>query len=71
VLVPLEPCVRVKLFGEEVRVKYGVDAGQLFTKLAAFTLPIPVAKSQPVEVPYAALYMLSEVESTPIDPEGM
>ena len=29
--------------------------GQLFTKLAALTLPIPVAKSQPVVVPYAGL----------------
>src|ERR1700726_3164354 len=33
-------------------------AGQLFTKLAALTLPIPVAKSQPVVVPYAGLYEL-------------
>jgi hypothetical protein len=44
--------------------------GQLFTKLAALTLPIPVAKSQPVVVPYAGLYELPEVESTPCEPEG-
>jgi hypothetical protein len=27
------------------------DAGQLLTKLAALTLPMPVAKSQPTVVP--------------------
>jgi hypothetical protein len=53
VLAPLVPCVIVKLFGEADSAKFGVctDAGQLFTRLAAFTLPIPVAKSQPVVVP--------------------
>jgi hypothetical protein len=42
----------------------------LFTKLAALMLPIPVAKSQPVELPYAVLYELSEVERTPEVPDG-
>jgi hypothetical protein len=51
VLAPLVPCVIVKLLGDAERAKCGVEAGQLFTRLAAFTLPIPVAKSQPVVVP--------------------
>jgi hypothetical protein len=51
VLAPLVPCVMVKLLGEAERAKCGVEAGQLFTRLAALTLPIPVAKSQPVVVP--------------------
>jgi hypothetical protein len=51
VLVPLLPCVMVTLFGLAESVKFGVDAGQLFARLAAFTVPIPVAKSQPVVVP--------------------
>jgi hypothetical protein len=50
VLAPLVPCVMVKLLGEAERAKCGVEAGQLFTRLAALTLPIPVAKSQPVVV---------------------
>ena len=51
VLVPLAPCTMVNVFGEAVSVKFGVPPGQFFTRLAAFTLPIPVAKSQPVVVP--------------------
>ena len=51
VLVPLLPWVMVTLFGLAESVKFGVDAGQLFARLAAFTVPIPVAKSQPVVVP--------------------
>jgi hypothetical protein len=51
VLVPLVPWVMVTLFGEGVSVKFGAPPGQLFTRLAAFTVPIPVAKSQPVVVP--------------------
>ena len=52
-LVPPVPCVIVKLLGDAERAKFGTGAetGQLFTKLAALTLPIPVAKSQPVVVP--------------------
>src|SRR5271166_2033920 len=51
VLCPLPPWVTVKVPGEGESVKFGVPAGQLFTRLAAFTVPIPVAKSQPVVVP--------------------
>jgi hypothetical protein len=65
VLVPAPPWEMVRLSGEVERVKFGAVVGQLFTKLAALTLPIPVAKSQPVEVPYAKLYELLAVESTP------
>jgi hypothetical protein len=49
----------------------GLTPGQLLTKLAALTLPIPVAKSHPVVVPYAGPKELLEVESTPEVPEGM
>jgi len=47
------PWKSVKLVGEAERVKLGCgeDEGQLLTKLAALTVPIPVAKSQPVVVP--------------------
>ena len=48
----------------------GVTPGQLLTKLVALTLPIPVAKSHPVVVPYAGAKELLEVESTPTEPEG-
>ena len=53
VLVPLLPCVMVTLLGLAESEKFGVPPGQLLTRLAAFTVPIPVAKSQPVVVPYA------------------
>jgi hypothetical protein len=70
VLAPLVPWTMVKLFGDAESVKFGTGAetGQLFTKLAALTLPIPVAKSQPVVVPYAGVNELSEVERTPTAP---
>ena len=68
VLVPTDPCVIVTLFGEAASEKFGPEAGQLFTKLAALTLPIPVAKSHPAVVPYAGLNELLEVESTPTVP---
>ncbi len=53
VLVPLAPCVMVKLVGDVDNTKLGVvmDPGQLFTKLVALTAPMPVAKSQPTVVP--------------------
>ena len=72
VLAPLVPCVVVKLLGDAESAKFGVcaEAGQLFTRFAAFTLPIPVAKSQPVLVPYAGLKALFEVESTPTAPSA-
>jgi len=49
---PAPPCVIVTLPGEEERLKFGVeDTGQLFTRFVTFTVPMPVAKSQPVAVP--------------------
>lgn len=53
VVEPEVPCKIFTLAGEAERRKLGcvVDEGQLLTKLAAFTVPIPVAKSQPVVVP--------------------
>lgn len=50
-LLPLVPWVMVKLAGDEERVKFGTVTGQLFTRFAALTVPIPVAKSHPVFVP--------------------
>ena len=70
VLVPLAPCRMVTVSGEGESVKFGTLPGQFFTRLAAFTVPIPVAKSQPVVAPYAGLYELFEVDSTPYLPEG-
>jgi hypothetical protein len=53
VLEPLVPCVIVKLAGDVDSTNLGVavDPGQLFTKLVALTVPMPVAKSQPIVVP--------------------
>jgi len=48
----------------------GATPGQLLTKLVALMLPMPLAKSQPVEVPYAGANEVLEVESTPTAPEG-
>jgi len=55
VLVPLAPpCVIVTVDGDGDKLKFGVvDPGQLLTRFVTFTVPMPVAKSQPVEVPYA------------------
>jgi hypothetical protein len=70
VLEPLAPCTMLRLPGVEERKKPGTGppVGQLFTKLVAFRVPMPVAKSQPVVVPYAGLKELLEVESTPCVP---
>lgn len=53
VVEPEVPWRRVKPAGDDESVKLGCveNAGQLLTKLAAFTVPTPVAKSQPVLVP--------------------
>lgn len=53
VVEPEAPWRRVRPAGDEERVKLGCveTEGQLFTRLAAFTVPMPVAKSQPVVVP--------------------
>jgi hypothetical protein len=50
---PTAPWRKVRLVGDADRVKLGccVEPGQLFTRLAALTVPMPVAKSQPVAVP--------------------
>jgi hypothetical protein len=69
-VVAVAPWVSVTLFGEADSRKFGPNAGQLFTRLAAFTVPIPVAKSHPVVVPYAGLNELLEVESTPTEPSA-
>jgi len=47
------PCSMLKLAGDAERRKLGwvVDEGQLLTKFVALTVPMPVAKSQPVVVP--------------------
>jgi len=53
VVEPTAPWGKVKLVGDAERVKLGpgADDGQLLTKLAALTVPMPVAKSQPIVVP--------------------
>ena len=59
------------LFGVAERVKLpggGPEVGQLLTKFAALMVPMPVAKSQPSEVPYAGANELLEVDSTPTAP---
>ena len=57
VVVTLLPCTTVKLPGDAESAKLGSDdvPGQLFTRLAAFIVPMPVAKSHPAFVPYAGL----------------
>jgi hypothetical protein len=51
---PAPPCVIVTLLGAADRLKFGVvDAGHAFARFVTFTVPMPVAKSQPVVVPYA------------------
>ena len=49
---PEAPWRKVRLVGDTESVKCGSeDEGQLLTKLAALTVPMPVAKSQPTLVP--------------------
>jgi hypothetical protein len=69
VVLTLAPCTTVTVPGEADSEKFsaGAVAGQLFTRFAALTLPMPVAKSQPTDVPYAGLNAPFEVESTPTD----
>jgi hypothetical protein len=52
-LAPLVPCTSATLVGDADSTNPGRvgDPGQLLTRLAAFTVPMPVAKSQPVAVP--------------------
>lgn len=53
VVEPAAPWRKVKLVGDAERVKpgCGAEAGQLLTRFAALTVPMPVAKSQPMVVP--------------------
>ena len=51
VVAPLVPCKTVRLLDEAESVKFAAEAGQPLTRLVALTVPIPVAKSQPVFVP--------------------
>ena len=52
---PAPPCVTVTRLGAADKVKLGVvAAGQAFARFVTFTVPMPVAKSQPVAVPYAS-----------------
>lgn len=64
VLVPLVPWVMLRL-PEVDRRKFGPDAGQLLTRLAALMVPIPVAKSHPVVATKAGPKEVLEVERTP------
>lgn len=68
-VLTLAPCTTVTEPGAANSEKFsaGAVAGQLFTRFVALTLPMPVAKSQPTDVPYAGLNALLEVESTPTD----
>ena len=53
VVEPNDPSRMVKVVGaaDSVKLGCGVDDGQLFTKFAALTVPMPVAKSHPMFVP--------------------
>jgi hypothetical protein len=72
VVEPNDPCRIVKVVGaaDSVKLGCGPDDGQLFTKFAALTVPMPVAKSHPTFVPYAGTNEVLEVESTPIVPSA-
>jgi len=53
VVEPAAPWTKVRLAGDTERVKPGCvdEEGQLLTRLAALTVPMPVAKSQPMLLP--------------------
>ena len=53
VVEPNDPCRTGKVAGEADKVKlgWGADDGQLFTKFAALTVPMPVAKSHATLLP--------------------
>src|SRR5260370_24340699 len=67
VVEPAAPWRKVRFVGDAKRVKLGCgdDEGQLLTKLAALTVPMPVAKPQPTVVPYAGAKGGWEHDSTP------
>jgi len=66
---PLLPCTTFTVLGDAESEKFCAVAvtGQLLTRLAALTLPMPVAKSQPCDVAYAGAKVLSEAESSPTE----
>lgn len=78
VLFMLLPGEIVMVFGEGRRLKLAALVGQLFTRLAAFTDPMPLVKSQPVVAMYApqspsafaGSHEVVDVESTPTGPLG-
>jgi hypothetical protein len=53
VVVAFPPCTRASVSGSVDKAKFGAIPGQLFTRLKALMLPIPVAKSHPVVAVYA------------------
>src|SRR5260370_38530543 len=62
------PWRKVKLEGDAERLKPGRDDdGQLLTRLAALSVPMPVAKSQPTLVPYPGKKAVLQLEHTPTD----
>jgi hypothetical protein len=64
---PVPPCTIVTAVGEAKSEKSGAGAepGHAFNKLATLMVPMPVAKSHPVVVPYAGCSTELEMESTP------
>jgi hypothetical protein len=70
IVVPtVPPCEILKLSDVDSE-KSTTPLTQLLTRLKAFTVPITVAKSQPVVAANDGWYALFEVESTPYTPEG-
>ena len=65
----LLPCTTFTVLGATESAKFcaGATAGQLLTRLAALTLPMPVAKSQPFDAAYAGAKEFSEMESSPTE----
>ena len=66
-LPPAPPCTIVTVVGEAESEKSGAGAepGHAFTRLATLIVPMPVAKSHPVVVPYAGWSTEFDVDSTP------
>ncbi len=67
VAVPVGVTVGV---GATVGVGVGPGVPNAIARLYAFTVPIPVAKSQPVCVSYTGSYAEVELDSTPKAPDG-
>ena len=67
---PGEIVVGLAVAAETVNPAVDTAPGQLLTRFATLGLPMPVAKSQPVPVPYPIASELSDVDSTPYVPDG-